>query len=219
MVKRFIIFAAVALFGSVCIAGAQSNPQVGNGVLEGIQISTDKGATPDEVVVSCYFIFRDKFSAFYHDIKRKPNRIIFEFYDAEPGTSPIPTSSQAPIIGFDIEKKKVDMNKDMRGLNPDWHDMVQVIFNLTEVPQIAVTEEYSVVSFTYKWTTDPDKLKNYIAKEKNNRVLLWSLTGVGALAGGAVAYFLLQPPDPPPPESSLIITDLPGHTKDPLQFR
>ena len=43
------------------MTAAQGMPQmsiVQNAVLEGIQLSSEKGAEPDEISVTCYFIFR-----------------------------------------------------------------------------------------------------------------------------------------------------------------
>lgn len=194
-------------------AAAPANP-VQNAVLEGIQLSSEPGKVADENIVTCYFIFRDKPSSYFYETKKKLNKLVFEFNDTQKGTSPIPSTKQAPIEGFEIEQKKIDVNREVKGLNPEFHDMISVTFNLTALPQISVTDEYNVISYSFKWSTNPAKQASLTSKEgKANPAVVTTLTGGGVLILGVAGYFLYkaivkQPIQPPP---DLDTNDLPSH--------
>lgn len=188
-----------------------------NAVLEGIQLSSEKGTAPDEMIVSCFFIFRDKPSSYFYETKPRDKKIVFEFNDTEKGASPVPSAKEPPIEGFRIEETKIDINKDVQGLRPEWHDVLRVTMFLDPgVPEISVKDEYSIISFSFKWTTDPDKVDQYVIKSRNRSLLLWSLGGLVA-AGGVGGYFLYDMLNPegetgPDEESGPLATDdLPDH--------
>jgi hypothetical protein len=199
IIKRFLIlwfpfFMVASVFGQetetkevtppdeppVSSAAAPANP-VQNAVLEGIQLSSEPGKETGENIVTCYFIFRDKPSSYFYETKKKLNKLVFEFNDTQKGTSPIPSAKQAPIEGFDIEQKKIDVNKEVKGLNPEFHDMISVTFNLTALPQISVTDEYNVISYSFKWSSDPTKLEKYVSKEGKSIRCLSEALPVAAL--------------------------------------
>jgi hypothetical protein len=184
---------------------------VQNAIIEGIQISTDKGELPDEKIISAYFIFRDKPSSYFYEIKLREKKLIFEFNDTKTGASPVPSVFEPPIRSFVIENGKVDINKDVKGLKPEWHDMIRVVFDLEAVPEIHVNDEYSVISFSFKWSNNPDNLQKYVVKDKTPKVVAWSSIGVGAIGLGALAFFLLKPDDPVPELKPLPYDDLPTH--------
>jgi hypothetical protein len=227
IIKRFLIlwfpfFMVAPVFGQeetqevtppeeppVSSAAAPANP-VQNAVLEGVQLSSEPGKEAGESIVTCYFIFRDKPSSYFYETKKKLNKLVFEFNDTQKGTSPIPSAKQAPIEGFDIEQKKIDVNKEVKGLNPEYHDMISVTFNLTAIPIISVTDEYNVISYSFKW--NPAKPEIYTSKEgKKNVPLMVSLIGGGVLLLGGAAYYFLRPGPPPIKEGDLDTNDLPSH--------
>jgi hypothetical protein len=207
------------LFGSdepaatVPSQGGQSMVQ--NAVIEGVQISSEQGAEPDEKVITVYFIFRDKPTSYFYEAKHKEKKIIFEFNDTEKGVSPIPSAQEPPIEGFRIEQDKVDVNAQIRGLKPEWHDLVRVSFFMQGIPEINVKDEYSVISFSFKWSTDPDKVKEYVAGGgKRRKVLITSITGGVVAAGlgvGAALYFGRTEPPEEDSDGPLDTTDLPVH--------
>ena len=184
-----------------------------NAVLEGIQISTEPSNDHGEKLVTCYFIFKDKPSSYFYEIKKKNRKLVFEFNDTQKGTSPIVPSAEPPLEGFEIEQKKVDVNKEVKGLNQEWHDLLAVTFDLTKIPRIEVKDEYNVISFSYKWTIDPGKEKDYEIKEENrSRGIVLGTVGAGSLiAGGFVWYFLTHKPSSGP-EGPLSTDDLPVHS-------
>ena len=113
-----------------------------------MQITTELSEVPDEKLISVYFIFRDKPSSYFWEIKPRENNVVFEFHDTNTGTSPVPSVSESPIKGFTIEEGKIDINKDVRGLKPEWRDRIKVIFNMEAIPEIHVNDEFSIVSFS-----------------------------------------------------------------------
>jgi hypothetical protein len=205
-----------AVVACVCMyehALAQGESSVQNAVLEGIQLSTEKGDKTNETVVTCYFIFIDKPSSYFFEAKRKPNRLVFEFNDTKKGSAPIPSVAEPPMQGFDIEETRIDVNKEVKGLTPEWHDVVRVKFNLDHIPHIVVTDEYNIISFKYKWTSDPSKVKKYADTPNTGKVLLWTVAGLGSAA--AIAAILIGPPPPSAGDQPLDIKDLPDHPQDP----
>jgi hypothetical protein len=185
---------------------------VQNALLEGVQLSSEAGSKPGEKIVSCYFIFRDKPSSFFSEVNHREKKLVFEFYDSKKSSAPIPESVEAPVTRFVVEEKRVDLNKDVKGLNPDWHDLLTATFYVDHIPDITVNEEYNIISFSYKWTTDPSALKEYVVKDKRRLVVPITLATGGVVAGAFLTAYLLKPP--PPPELEILEdNDLPIRSK------
>ena len=181
-------------------------------IIEGLQVSVNDGTVPDEIIVNCYFIFRDKFSRYFYNVDKKENKLIFEFVDARTGSSPIAALEQPPIREIVIEEDQADANKDIKGLNPEWHDVIRISFELDYLPVISVTNEQNIISFNYKWTTNSEKIPQYLYKDKFP-LLFWGSAGVlGGLGLGILTYFLTKK-EPPPEDRVLPISDLPNHTR------
>jgi hypothetical protein len=182
-----------------------------NAIIEGIQLTAEKSEISDERVISCYFIFRDKPTSYFYEAKIRDKKLIFEFNDTKTGSSPVPTVSEYPIKGFKIESGKMDINKDVKGLMPEWHDMIRVIFDVDHMPKVHVSDEYSIISFSFKWTSDPAKYKLYTVKDNSRKVVVITTATVGGalLGGGAYALYLMLKPNPGP--EPIPITDLPKH--------
>lgn len=189
---------------------AKDTSIIQNATLEGLQLSSEQSKEPGEKIVTCYFIFRNKPSSYFYEIRKKTKKLVFEFNDAQEGTAPISSQKEDPISGFQIEQKKIDANKEVRGLNQEWHDLITVSFDLSQIPQITVSDEFNVISFTYKWSTDPLKIAKYEVKEKKNNAILWSSGAVTALGAGILVYQRLTQKHDKPAEP-LSIDDLPDH--------
>lgn len=181
-----------------------------NAIIEGVQLTAEPGAVPDEKVVAGYFIFRDKPSSYFYEVKLKEKKLIFEFNDTKVGSSPVPTASESPIRGFIIEQGKIDVNKAVKGLKPEWHDLIRVVFDLDAVPEVHVNDEYSIISFSFKWSNDPSKQSKYAVKDQTPKIILWSTAGVGGIALGVLAYFMLND-EQETPLTNLSSDDLPKH--------
>jgi hypothetical protein len=194
------------------LTGSGNNAESGaqNAVVEGIQLTSDTTEVADEKIITGYFIFRDKPTSYFYEIKPREKKLIFEFNDTEMGNSPVPSVAEDPILGFTLEQKKVDINKDVKGLRPEWHDQIRVTFDLKAVPEIRVVDEYSIITFNFKWTNNPSKIKEYAAKDKSPAVILWSTAGLTGVGLGALGYYLfLREPPEPPGSQPLSIEDLP----------
>jgi hypothetical protein len=183
-----------------------------NAVVEGVQISAEAGGEQGEKLVTCYFIFKDKPTSYFYEIKKKSKKLIFEFNDTQKGTSPIASAAEPPLIGFEIEQKKVDVNKEVKGLNQEWHDLISISFDLTKIPRIDVKDEYNVISFSYKWTTDPGKEKDYeIREDSRSKVVVLGSVGAGGLIAGGILWYFLTQKSPAGSDGPLPINDLPAH--------
>lgn len=180
-------------------------------VIEGVQVSSEPGEKPDEKVVTCYFIFQDKPSSYFYEVKLKEKKIVFEFNDTKKSDAPINFSAEQPMKDFTVEQKQININKEIKGLKAEFHNQVRVTFNVTAVPKIQVSDEFNVISFTYKWTSDPAKQKEFIVVDPGPKVIIWSGASVATIGAGALVYFLFFGPKPPPPPGPLEIGDLPKH--------
>lgn len=197
------------------IESSDSDSKVQSAIIEGIQITSENGSSPDEKIISGYFIFRDKPSSYFYEVKLRDKKIIFEFNDTKVGASPVPSVSEPPIKGFKIVSDKVDINKDVKGLTPEYHNLIRVIFDLEGVPEIHVNDEYSIITFSFKWSNNPQLVSKYTVKDKTPKIILWSSLGVGGLGLGALGYFLLKPEDPPSGPGVIDIKDLPDRPPTP----
>jgi hypothetical protein len=186
--------------------------------LEGVQLSSEPGTEAGELVNSCYFIFRDNPSAFFYDLKKKEKKLVFEFTDVVLGEAPIESATLEPIKSFTVEARRVNANVDIIGLEPEWHDIVTVTFDLSRLPRISVTEEYSVTSFSFKWSSDPSRICKYAADCRDPGKIALIAGGAGALVAGGIvaAVLLIEPEEPTPAPQPLDPTDLPAHPTDPL---
>lgn len=189
----------------------KSNVQ--NAILEGVQLSSEDNVdVEDEIIVTCYFIFKEQPTSYFYESKLREKKIVFEFHDTKLGASPIPSAQEPPIQGYRIEETKVNINADVKGLTPEWHDVLRVMFFLDDVPEITVKDEYSIISFSFKWTKDPKKRKNYTVKPPPTRkILIFGLSGLGLAGGAAAAVLYLKPEEPETPPQPLSDDDLPQH--------
>jgi hypothetical protein len=81
------------------------------------------------------------------------------------------------------------------------------------MPLISVTDEYNVISFSFKWSTNAAKQVTLTSKEgKANPAVVTTLTGGGILLLGAAVYLYLRlRPPPPVPTPDIDTSDLPSH--------
>jgi hypothetical protein len=179
-----------------------------NTSIEGIQISHEPGNKADEVVVSGYFIFKEKPVSYFYEVKQQEKKIVFEFNDTRAPKTRIPSVAEPPINKFTVEQRTIDINKDIRGLSPEFHNQVRVTFFLDNIPEIHVTDQSNVILFSYKWTTDPQKVGKYVLKSSSNGWIKYAIGGV-AVAGAGTVYALKS--NGSTGNSVIPISDLPAH--------
>lgn len=182
-------------------------------VIEGIQISSEPGEKPGEKAVTCYFIFQDKPSSYFYEVKLKEKKIVFEFNDTRKSDTLPAIAIEPPMKDSKVEQKRINVNEEVKGLKAEYHSQVRVIFDMAAVPKIQVFDEFNVISFTFKWNTDPVKQKDYTIVDNSGKVIFWSAAGVASVGLGVVVYRILVPPQVPEGYKSLPIDDLPSTQK------
>jgi hypothetical protein len=180
-------------------------------VIEGVQVSSEPGEKPGEKAVTCYFIFKDKPSSYFYEVKLKEKKIVFEFNDTRKSDAPINFSAELPMKDFTVEQKQINVNKEIKGLKAEYHNQVKVTFNVTSVPKIQVSDEFNVISFTYKWSNEPLKQKEYIVVDNGPKIIYWSAAGAGTIGLGVLAWVLYERSIPPPQLGIIPSDDLPAH--------
>jgi hypothetical protein len=208
------LLAAGGIFLTASAQQAADATSVQNAVLEGVNFSVEKGATADEQIVTCYFIFKDKPSAYFYNkvrnAKTKEKKIVFEFNDTEMGASPINYESSPPITTFKIDKERFNSNAEVQGLTPEWHDKMIISFSVSNLPaELSVSDQFNIISFSYKWSTDPAKAPQYTEKESKLKAWPFVIGGAVLGAGGIIVARLVSPLPPPPSNLPLSTDDLP----------
>jgi len=193
-------------------AGVDGN-LIKTAVIEGIQISSEPGEKPGEKAVTCYFIFQDKPSSYFYEVRLKEKKIVFEFNDTRKSDTLPAIAAEPPMKDIKVEQKQINANEEVKGLKAEYHSQVRVIFNMAAVPKIQVFDEFNVISFTFKWNPDPAKQKEYTLVDNSGKVIFWSAAGVASVGLGVVVYRILVPPQAPEGYKSLPIDDLPSTPK------
>jgi len=161
--------------------------------LVGVQLESKPGAVKDETATDISFIFIDRPTAYYHNLK--DSVLTIEFYDAVISDQELTPIKEAPFSNSIITKEKVNVNKDIEGLQAEYKDIVRVVLTLQPEVKIdyTMTDDYNVVTFTSFWTKS-GKLKTTVTGSKS-RTWMWVVGGVVGVSGGVVAYLLTRPTD------------------------
>ena len=171
---------------TVCFIGnaaAEGDTAIGQyAVLEGIKVSILAGKTASEKNCTWYFVFKDKPSSYFYEFDKKNKKLVFEFNDAVAAVDSIHSMQEAPVSGFVVEQKKIDANRQVKGLTPDWHGLVTVTFALDKIPSVNVKDDNNIVSLNYLWTSDTALVKNYeVLTPAKKKYVLWGSVGVGVV--------------------------------------
>jgi hypothetical protein len=151
-----------------------AQPKQQNAVLKSIEfVSTPSEKVKDEFVGTCRFVFYNHPSSyFYYYSNHKKKSLTFEFNDVEPGKDTIPSTKLAPFTGFTLEDFNVDVNKEVKGLQPEFHHGVKVSINTEWFPHLVVSENVDTISFSYTRTTDTTRFHSYGGK---NHVIIYDV--------------------------------------------
>jgi hypothetical protein len=171
--------------------------------LVGVQVDEKPGATEKEKLTDVAFIFTGKPSAYYHTYK--DNILTIDFFDAEPGEEKLPDITQAPFTGCTITKDKVDVNKDIEGMEPLLKDIVRVTLPVQKDISIDYTlaDDFNVVTLSTVWAKGA-KIVSGVTRTKTKTIMLIG-GGVVGVTGAVIAYFFLK--DTPPDTSGNIKAD------------
>jgi hypothetical protein len=181
-------------------------------IIEVIQASTEPGLKPEEKIVSWYIIFQSKKASNYsYVVQENEKKLVFEFSNTK--SKQFPSLAEPPVQGFSIETIGADTSKSGGGTAAS-SSLVRATFALDAIPVITVNDEFNIISFSYKWTTNPKKVEEYILKKSPSKIIIWSaagLTGVGLGIGG---YFILRNRHVDQGPVGLSTIDLPVHPQE-----
>ena len=185
--KKYRFFAALMLAGLLPVFSQLDLKEKAQ--LVGVQLESKPGATKDETMTDISFIFIDRPTAYYHS--QKDNVLSVEFYDAVIGAEELPKIKQPPFTDCVIAMEKMDVNKDIEGMAPEFKDVVRVVFTLEAGVQIdyTMTDDFNVVTLSSAWS----KTGSIVSKktQKKSKLWMWIVGGVVGVSGATAAYLLL----------------------------
>lgn len=160
--------------------------------LDNITVEVETTAVAMERKVRVSFLLNQKPSSYFSYFQKKPNRLIFDFFDTKPGPDQIYVIPDPPFLSCQIESFKVDMNKEIAGLTPDIRDQTRVTLVSQYEINYQVDSHEGKVVLTYNWSLDKKKQMQYIVKKKSH----WKLYTLASLLGGGglMAYALWPQP-------------------------
>jgi hypothetical protein len=181
-------------------------------IIEVIQASTEPGLKPEEKIVSWYVIFQSKKASNYsYVMQENEKKLVFEFSNTK--CKQFSSLAEPPVQGFTIETIGSDTSKS-GSVSAASSSLVRVTFTLDAVPVIVVNDEFNIISFSYKWTTNPKKESEYILKKSPNKIIIWSAAGVAGVGLGIGGYFILRTTHTAPGPEGLSTSDLPVHPQE-----
>lgn len=184
------LFAHAQLPGTGLPGGATGAKPQASRLLK-VSMDTEQGMTPDEKAVFITFQFNRKPSNYFHYYMNDPTRLVFDFNDTKLGDDAIVLVPEQPYLTCNVEGMKVDINRDVEGLEADIRDMVRISMSSDYKIHYSVRDERFSVILNYHWSTDPAKQQQYIIREKS-KWWLWTLLGTGAVGGGVAAWWFTQ---------------------------
>jgi hypothetical protein len=160
--------------------------------LVGIQVDEKPGATDKEKLTDVSFIFTGKPRQYFHTLKE--NVLTLEFYDAQPGEDKLPAIKQAPFAGCTIATDKVDVNKDIEGMEPLLKDIVRVTLPLQAGVTIDYTlsDDFNVITHATVWSKE-GAIKN-LKTQKKSKAWMYIAGGIVGVTAGTVAYLFFKAP-------------------------
>jgi len=167
--------------------------------LVGVQVDEKPGVTEKEKLTDVAFIFTGKPSQYFHSFK--DSVLIIDFYDAEPGEEKLPDITQAPFTGCVIVKDKVDVNKDIEGLEPLFKDIVRVTLPIQKEVTIDYTlsDDFNVITLATVWSKG-GAIKSGVTQKKS-RKWVYIAGGIVGVTAGTIAYILVKGGGGTPPDS------------------
>lgn len=158
--------------------------------LVGIQVDEKPGATEKEKATDISFIFTGKPSAYYQNFK--DSILTIEFYDAELSEEKLPDITQAPFHGTSIAVDKINVNKDIEGLEAQFKDIVRVTLPIDQPVAFDYTlsDDFNVVTLATIWSRE-GKIKQGYTKRKT-KTWIWISGGIVGVTVGTVAAIFLR---------------------------
>ena len=186
--KKYRFFAALMLAGLLPVFSQLDLKEKAQ--LVGVQLESKTGATKDETMTDISFIFIDRPTAYYHS--QKDNVLTVEFYDAVIGAETLPRIKEQPFTDCMIAMEKMNVNKDIEGMAPEFKDVVRVAFTLEAGVQIDYTmaDDFNVVTLYSTWSRTGSIVSMKTAKK--SKLWMWVVGGVVGVSGAAATYLILS---------------------------
>jgi hypothetical protein len=160
------------------------------------------------------FIFIDQPSAYYH--YQNENLLTIEFHDAVLCKGEPPATIQSPFADCRIFQGKVNINRGIKDLVPDFKDVLRIDLTIEDGVKMDLTSsiDFNVVTLSTAWTKSAKIL--FDKPEERSKWWVWVVGGVVGATGGIIAYLMTREEAEPdtteslPPEPSVGPPSLPS---------
>jgi len=152
---------------SISASGQEIENYVQNALLVNISSTINPGQESSEQIVSINIQLSQKPSTWFYEVDFKKKAVIFEFNDTKSSVLENSLIMHSPITACKFEEKVINVKKSNKVLKPDSHNQLRVSFYFKDLPMVFPKDsgDSKNIYFTFKWSSDPQKLKYYILHE------------------------------------------------------
>lgn len=188
-----VAIAATAAIAAAAVVGAnqeefddaktrRSTVTITSGQIQGI--FTERLRSSGDGPLNLVFLFSQEpvygltYFTYYDSLEKA---IVIDFFDTRIGESLLDPVKEFPIRGSSIEHLRIDMNKNIEGLHPDWRDMVRIrLYCDYAVPVKLYQDDFNMVNLLVEWEPDIPR----VATPNHEKSLLWKIHMAVLLMGG-----------------------------------
>jgi hypothetical protein len=170
----------------------------GNAALVTIRCAKVQSKTASEA--TAYFSFAKLVPNYFWEADTAKKRITLTFVNTQLGgfteNEMTDTFNIGPIKTIHLVHERRDRNEAVRGLTPEWYDLVTATIECSPMiksqKQLEVSQSGTNIYFSFPWPSDPSaRNKLYVTEKKSRRAWLYiPLAGVGTAGAAAGGYFL-----------------------------
>ncbi len=154
-----------------------------SGRFEGLFLETNLNWGSKELSISFLFSEEPSYGITYFSFYDSTIKaIVLDFYDSFIGESILDSIQEFPIQSCKVEQYKVDLNKGISGLKPDYRDVVRIkLFSDYDIPIRVFQNNFNVIQLSLEWNDD---IRKSLTKKDNSiywkiPMAVFLMTGIG----------------------------------------